>query len=146
MSSDTEDEETTSEVMHAATELNELPQRSRGRYECAYAQFMNWRQENNVNSFSEDVLLRYFEELAKKVAPSTLWTQYSMLRSTMDFNNNIDLTQYVKLKAFLKSKSLGYKPRKSKVLSPLEIKRFLNEAPDDTYLLHKVSFENVLLN
>ncbi|KAF5281729.1 hypothetical protein FQR65_LT14569 [Abscondita terminalis] len=35
-------------------------------------------------------------------------------------------------------RTISYRPKKSKVLTPEDINKFLNEAPDDVYLLHKV--------
>lgn len=128
-------------IVQAAQNLDILPQKSKERYQFAYSQFMKWRQENNAESFSENVLCAYFAELAKKNAPNTLWTQYSMLRTTLSINNNSDITQYMKLRSFLKRRPDGYKPKKSKTLTPLEINRFINEASDDKYLLQKVRFE-----
>lgn len=42
------------------------------------------------------------------------------------------------LMAFLKRRSDGYTGRKSKVLSPADVEKFLNEAPDSQYLATKV--------
>lgn len=70
---------------------------------------------------------------------STLWTHYSILKSTLNIKHQIDLPKYSKLKSLLKRKSEGYKGKKSKVFSPDELKTFINEAPDIKYLMIKVS-------
>lgn len=124
-----------------ATTLELLPIKSRKRYELANSQFEDWRKKNNVkSSYSENVLMAYFGELSAKVSPNTLWTQYSMLKSTLSIHQNINISQYIKLRAFLKRKNDGYLPKKSKVLSSQEIQTFLNDAPNNKFLLHKVNF------
>ena len=55
-------------------------------------------------------------------------------------NNDIDIGTYLKLKQFLKNKSVGYRPKKAAVFPPEAIQRFLNEAPDDQFLDLKVNF------
>lgn len=127
----------------ANTTENLLPEKSRGRYEKVYQQFMDWRTTNNVNSFSENVLLAYFGEIAKKFKPSSLWAIYSMLRSVITLKNNVNIENYPKLRAYLKRQSEGFKNKKSKILHPDEIKTFLNGAPDVQYLLIKVCYLKV---
>lgn len=53
-------------------ELNLLPEKSRTVYELTYRRFMEYRQKNNVGSFSETVLIAYFPDLSKQIKPSTL--------------------------------------------------------------------------
>ncbi|PSN39688.1 hypothetical protein C0J52_22264 [Blattella germanica] len=43
---------------------NLIPHKSRKMYEKFYRQFMDWRKTKSINSFSENVLLVYFEELS----------------------------------------------------------------------------------
>lgn len=100
---------------------------------------MGWRNTKNMSSFSEKVLLVYFEELQQKMKPTSLWTHWSALKSVLKFKHNVDVSKYLKLYALLKRKSLGYTGKKSKIFSPLQIKRFLEEAPDREYLFSKVS-------
>ncbi|KAF2878948.1 hypothetical protein ILUMI_27221 [Ignelater luminosus] len=120
--------------------LNLLPEKTRQRYEVSYNQFMNWREAKDIkSSFSEDVLMTYFRELSEKIKPSSLWAQYSMLRSTLSIYNYVDITQYLKLRALLRRKSDGYKPQKSKILTSQEVNQFLDDAPDDKYLFTKVA-------
>lgn len=121
------------------TTLNLLPETSKKMYQRAYNLFLDWRRDQNAKSFSEDVLMVYFSDLAKKFKSSTLWTQYSMLRTTLSIHENIDIAKYLKLKAFLKRQSEGYRPKKSKIFTSNDIKKFINEAPDEIYLATKVS-------
>jgi hypothetical protein len=144
MDSDNEDvlQLTPPSVVEAASEstLLLLPTKSRLRYEDAYNKFMEWRKKSQVkSSFSENVLLAYFGELSLKISPNTLWTQFSMLRSTLIVHQNVNISSYPKLKAFLKRKAHGYKPKKSKTLTAEQVNKFIKEASDDKYLLQKVS-------
>ena len=100
---------------------------------------MNWRGNNNVSSFSENVLIVYFEELSTILKPSTMWSHYSMIKATLNIKHNVDINKYLKLTALMKRKSDGYIAKKSKILGNDEIKRFLDQAPDEVHLLTKVS-------
>lgn len=116
-----------------------LPAKSREKYESVYEKFLEWRKTKEFDSFSEDVLMTYFNELSTNVKPSTLWSQFSMLKSTINANNNIDIGTYTKLSAFLKQQATGYKSKKTKVLTSNDVEMFLNKAPDEIYLATKVN-------
>ena len=47
-----------------------LPAKSRKRYEHVYKLFTEWQSEKKCPSFSEEILIKYFNEKAKK--PKTL--------------------------------------------------------------------------
>ncbi|KAK5641228.1 hypothetical protein RI129_009775 [Pyrocoelia pectoralis] len=81
---------------------NLLPEKSRKIYEKFYNQFMEWRTKNNIASYSENVLIVYFEELSNKIKSPSLWTRYSILKSTLNIKNQINIAQYPKLHALLK--------------------------------------------
>ncbi|KAJ8912322.1 hypothetical protein NQ315_005926 [Exocentrus adspersus] len=140
--SDTELQLTPPHVKEAAklSTLNLLPKRSNVVYQRAYSNFMDWKKDKNAKTFSENVLLAYFGDLAKKFKSPTLWTQYSMLRTTLSLNDNIDIGKYFKLKAFLKRQSDGYKSKKSKNFSSDDIDKFIKQAPDEIYLVTKVAY------
>ncbi|XP_044260666.1 uncharacterized protein LOC123008737 isoform X2 [Tribolium madens] len=61
-----------------------------------------------------------------------------MLKTTIFVNENVDISKFLKLRAFLKRQNAGYKPKKSNTFSREGISQFLEEAPDDKYLLMKV--------
>ena len=82
--------------------------------------------------------MAYFGGLAKRYKSSSLWTQYLMLKSTLNINNNVDISKYSKLWAFLKRKSEGYIPKKAKTFTPEEINKFIKESTDGIYLATKV--------
>lgn len=119
---------------------NILPEKSKSRYISTYDEFIAWREEKKANSFSENVMLAYFSELSAKLKPSTLWSRFSMIKSMLKIRNNVDISEYPKLNAFLKRQSDGFTSKKSKILTSNEVERFLNEAPDDRYLATKVIY------
>ena len=79
-----------------------LPAKSQKRYEQVYKLFTEWQSEKKISSFSKEILIVYFNEKAKKLKPSSLWSIYSMLRVTIKLNQNIDIANYGKLKSILK--------------------------------------------
>jgi len=125
------------EILQKASEICSglLPTKSKNRYESEFSRFMEWRIAKNVQTFSENVLMIYFEELSGKYKYSTLWTIFSMLKSTLSANHNIDLASYKKLQALIKRKSENYVPKKSQILTEEDFSRFLTKASDDKYLL-----------
>lgn len=134
-------EELPSDIEEAAANVVSglLPAKSKEKYEKMYQRFVTWCETKNIKSpFQEKVLLVYFETLAATYSSSSLWSFYSMLRATISTKNNVDISKYTQLQAFLKRKSEGYVPKKSRTFSREEIERFLKEADDKTFLLTKV--------
>lgn len=117
---------------------NLLPTKSRSLYDIAYNRFKKWCAEKNVQVYSENVLLAYFSENAKNYKSSTLWAQYSMVKSCLIIYDNIDISKFPKLIAFLKRTGDGYQAKKSKILTKGEIDRFLSSADDKEFLMIKV--------
>lgn len=99
---------------------------------------MDWRSVKNINSYTENDLLVYFREVSEKYKSSSLWSLYSMLKTTLNVKHNINIEQYLRLRAFLKRKAEGYQPTKANIFSPQEINKFINAAPDHKYLATKV--------
>lgn len=126
---------TTSDV----SSVEQVPASSEYKYKITYDTFVKWQESRGFTSFDEDVVLEYFTESAKTYKASTLWCVYSKLKNTILRNNNIDISTYSRLIAFLKEKAVGFESKKVKIFSCEEINRFLLEAPDEHYLLMKVS-------
>lgn len=140
MSTDSEDNEisTVPDILDGETTTIVIPERSKKYYDYAYNSFMNWRSSKNINSFTENDVLAYFEEMTEKYKSSSLWSHYSMLRSKLIINHNIYIEKYSKLREFLRRKNQGYQAKKSNPLTPDEIYKFIEEAPDKKYLATKV--------
>lgn len=130
------------EIDEASTSTS-LPKKSAKKYVEVYNMFLEWKRKKGVTSFSENVLLSYFEELANKYSPSSMWTHYSMLRATIDQHHKIKINNYTKLKAFLKRKSVGYQAKKTNTFNARDIDSFLKLATDFKYLGTKVNLLNV---
>lgn len=96
----------------AANDL--LPSKSKKLYEATYKAFVEWKSRHKTTSSSETVLLAYFSELSRKYKPTSLWSTYSMLKTTMKIKEKIDICRYAQLTALLKQKSVGFKSKKSK--------------------------------
>jgi integrase len=67
-----------------------------------------------------------------------MWTIYSMLRSTLELNDGVDIGAFPKVKAFLKRGSAGQQAKKSAVFTRANIDQFLRSADDEQYLHIKV--------
>lgn len=128
-------------VRQAANVANDLlPRKSRERYEDEYNKFGDWCKIKNitVNQVSDDVMLVYISEMSKILKSPTLWSRFSMLKSTLKVKHNVDASKFFKSLTFLKRQSVGYVPKKSNVLSAHEVTQFLMDAPNDKWLLAKV--------
>ncbi|XP_031333003.1 uncharacterized protein LOC116163272 isoform X2 [Photinus pyralis] len=117
---------------------NLLPPKSKGEYEKEYLKFKDWCGAQNLTVISENVLLAFSTIMSKSYKSSTLWKNYSMLRSMLKIRENIDISKFMKLQALLRRTSVGYEAKKSKILEYPEIERFINEAPNTKYLAAKV--------
>jgi len=107
-----------------------VPEKSKVRYEKAYEVYTKWCQDKGVKNFgSENVVLAYFSNLSKDKRPSTLWSNYSMLKTMLNIKINVNISKFVKLRAFLKKENVGYRAKKSNVFTKAEIDKFINEAP-----------------
>lgn len=116
-----------------------LPKKSAKRYEEVYNMFLEWQQKKRETSFSEDVLSEYFEEQSLKYNPSSLWTFFSMLRSTIELHHNININDYSNLRTSLKGKLVKHGANKATTFSTEDIDTFIKTAPDYKYLATKVS-------
>ena len=121
---------------HAINDL--LPTKSKERYKLAYEKFNNYKKKIRTTSSSENILMAYFTQLKKEYKPSTLWNHYSMLKKTLNVKEKIDIAQYCALTSFLKKESKGFQSKKAKVFTVAQMNKFLEEAPDIQYLIHKV--------
>lgn len=126
-----------SEAADAAV-FNLLPKKSRDKYEAEYGKFKIWCDTKKVHKSTENVLLAYFASISKVYKASSIWSKYSMIKAVILVKENVDISRFPKLLAFLKRNSEGYKPKKSKVFTKSEINKFMLEAPDKDYLLMKV--------
>lgn len=93
-----------------------IPEKSKSRYEAAYAKFKRWQHSKAVDEkYSENILLAYFNETSASKKPTTMWAMYSMLRAMINLKNKINISSYPNLIGFLKTKSKGYRYSKQGV-------------------------------
>jgi hypothetical protein len=118
-----------------------LPVKSKEIYEKTYALFRKWCSEKNIKKITENVMLAYLEEKSKIVRSSTLWSTFSMLKSTLNVKENVDLKQFPRLVPYLKNKAVGYKSQKSAIFTRDDINNFIAKADDQDYLLMKVKLQ-----
>ncbi|KAK4881350.1 hypothetical protein RN001_004669 [Aquatica leii] len=116
---------------------NLMPTKSRAKYQKEYKSFTTWCDQNNVNSITENVVLAYFQNMTHLKKSLTMWSNYSMLKTCLNINKNIDISKFLKVTVFLKRISKNYVPKKSKVLEFKHIEKFFVEANDDCYLAMK---------
>ncbi|XP_037043342.1 uncharacterized protein LOC119079498 isoform X1 [Bradysia coprophila] len=111
-----------------------LPDKSRGRYETEYAKFRKWQEAQDMISFTEEVLLKYFGGLARTLAPTTLYTVYSMLKSMLSSKHNVNIGEYSQLLALLKKSKVEFiSNAPPRLFTADEVNKFLQEAPDSEY-------------
>jgi hypothetical protein len=121
-----------------------IPVKSKFRYENTYRIFKKWCEFKRCG-INEKVVLAYFVQRNEKLkAPGSLWAEYSMLKSTIFLHESIDISKFSTLIAYLKRKNCGYRPKKAAVFSKESITRFLDEAPDNEYLILKVNLYYLL--
>lgn len=118
---------------------NLIPTKSKHVYDKQYIKFEKWCREKKVTKITENALLAYFELQRHNYKSSTLWSMYSMLRCSLNLHQNVDISKFNKLHALLKQASVGYVPKKSKILEEDNINKFINEADNELYLAMKVS-------
>lgn len=119
--------------------LSLLPEKSRNLYEKTYSEFISWCNEKRITRYSESVLLAYFSNIVDRGLIASLWPKYSMLRSTLILKKDIDISKFNKLIMFIKRQRVGYVPKKSKVFEKEHVQKFISDAPDELFLMTKVS-------
>jgi integrase len=91
------------------------------------------------------VLLAYLDEKSAKLKPPTLWSTFSMLKAMLNVKENIDVRKVPTNVPYLKNKSVGYRGKKSKILTQEDISKFIEEAADEKNLLKKVMNMHIIL-
>ncbi|XP_063922982.1 uncharacterized protein LOC135137290 [Zophobas morio] len=104
-------------------------------FEIAYKNFKQW----SLKKGGEIVGKRSYSVFRRQVPKRKILNIVVKLKATININENIFIKQYSKLVSFLKKKSVGYRAKKSKVLTRDDVQRFLGEADDENYLLMKVA-------
>lgn len=144
------DEDMPFEIIQNAREaiLETLPKVSREKYTRVYNNFKQWQKKLGTESVSHETILAYFHMLAtkKKYKPTSLWAYFSMLKATMRTYENVLIDKYKQVSAYLSTRSAGYKKKKAKVFSEDNIKTFIDQADEFSWLDVKVCSVNSVNN
>ncbi|XP_064213494.1 uncharacterized protein LOC135266508 [Tribolium castaneum] len=133
-------EETCSEISNIAADAKDslLPSKSKHLYEETYNAYRKWRSNKKIDTICEDTILAYFSSELSRYKSSSLWSKYSMLRSTINLRERIDISKFPSVIPYLKRKGEGYKPKKSLILSKDHIDEFFRKADTKEHLFNKV--------
>jgi hypothetical protein len=108
-------------------------------YEKTYNEFETWCTEQQITNYTEPVFLAYFLNIAQRGLIASLWPKFSMLKSTLYVKKNIDIGKFNKLIMYIKRQTEGHVPKKSKVLEKEQVQKFILDAPNNLFLMTKVS-------
>ena len=123
-----------------------IPEYSKRLYERQYRRFQDWRLQMGItNETDEEILLTYFEKLSENYKPTTLFTTFTKLKSMIFIQENIDISRYSRLLYFLKEAGKSHIAKRAKIFTREQISKFVNNDPDDTFLLHKVSSNDIFI-
>lgn len=131
------DEEMPFELLEHAREavFETLPKISRDKYIRTYKIFKDWQSRHGMANVSNELILAYFHMMAtKKYKPTSLWAYHSMLKATLRTFENVDIGSFKQVSAFLKSKGIGYKSKKARVFTEDQIKTFIDDADNLSWL------------
>ncbi|KAJ8909639.1 hypothetical protein NQ315_015331 [Exocentrus adspersus] len=132
-------EETTDEIRSVAAAAKDslLPSKSKHLYDETYNAYRKWCCNKKIKSTCEDSILAYFNSDLSRYKSSSLWSKYSMLRSTINLREGIDISKFPSVIPFLKRKGEGYKPKKSLILTREHIDEFFIKADTKEHLFNK---------
>lgn len=71
---------------------------------CEECNNYNWKCDAGLYSWT----------VWKLKSPASLWCEYSMLKTTILYKEDMDISKYAKLIGYLKRKNQGYVPKISK--------------------------------
>ncbi|EFA07727.1 hypothetical protein TcasGA2_TC002205 [Tribolium castaneum] len=100
-------EETCSEISNIAADAKDslLPSKSKHLYEETYNAYRKWRSNKKIDTICEDTILAYFSSELSRYKSSSLWSKYSMLRSTINLRERIDISKFPSVIPYLKRKA-----------------------------------------
>lgn len=118
------------------------PKKSLPEYEKAYIKFKAWLAgfPEEFETIDEDMLLVYFQHRldVEHAAPSTLWPLYSKLKTILQRDHDVDISKFSVLRKFCKDAEKGHIPKRAHVFTDENLIKFISDAPDQVFLLHKV--------
>lgn len=94
-----------------------IPEKSKVRYEQTYKVFKKWLEAKKIALYEKGLL-------------------------TIFLYDAIDISKFASLIAYLKRKNIGYRPKQARVFTKEDMEKFLNEAPDEQFLIQKVCLDD----
>jgi hypothetical protein len=121
-----------------------LPSTSKERYQATYETFQEWRAENKLaGQVSPKEILAYFNQMletGKWASPGTFWSKFSMLRTTLQAKEGIDIKSTIMnttIETWPKKIGGSHKTKQDNMFTKEQVRKFLNEAPD-SFIVHKL--------
>lgn len=119
-----------------------IPSTSKKEYDRIYNDFKKYLVAQKTTKISSSTVFGYFTYLAteKIFVYSTLWKNYSALKAELKIHENFDISKFDKIVPYICSFKKGYVAKKSLIFEQDQIDKFMSDAPNSEYLLHKISF------
>ncbi|KAJ3659299.1 hypothetical protein Zmor_010995 [Zophobas morio] len=94
-----------------------LPSKYRSVYEETYNAYKRWCLKKQIKKTDENAILASFATDLASHKASSLWSKYSMLRTTIDLKEGVDISKFPSIIPYLKREGEGYTAKKSLVLT-----------------------------
>lgn len=125
-------------LLEEVKKIDIVPEKSRPAYDKVYENYCIWKEKHQIQKSSANVISAYILELQKNYQPSSIWTKISMLKTILMREEQFNVDDYPQIKNYLKKISKKHKPKKAYVFSQEDFLKFLRDAPNDYYLVHKI--------
>jgi integrase len=107
-----------------------IPRKSKEQYVKAELRFKQWLTSKNTNKISETTLLAYFKEMLAVKAPTSMWSEYSLLKKMLRVNHKIDISQFTSISELLKQESRTHTKKKAATFTRGQVEQYLSSAPN----------------
>ena len=92
--------------------------------------FKSAEKPANLTNHNDESVRSFLKHCSTKYRPSTLWTMSNYAKDYVTFKYGVDRKSFILTKDFLKRKSVGYEPKKSKILTFQEYEQFWSNADE----------------
>lgn len=98
---------------------------------------LRWKDSKNIQITTEDVLLTFFREHFVVYRHTTLMSYVGRLRACLFEYENINMNEFESISRLLEAHQIA--DSKKAILTLEEVQTFVEEAPDEQYLVSKVT-------
>ncbi|CAB0031764.1 unnamed protein product [Trichogramma brassicae] len=115
-------------------------------YRCTWQQQQQQQQQHRMRERERETMLflrgHIFHRalIASTISRGGVSPHASREQAMIVWKEQQDISKILELQSFLRVKGKGHKPKKSLVFTSEDISKFLNDASDDQFLLHKLAF------